>query len=587
MSEKPGKFEQIVGKVERAQEKAPQKEGDVAFAETWASPEEGAEELYALWRDYNRKKIGIYKEAVRQSGGVKKEEVAGRKRTKVKVDEAKREPIKSLVESDSRLGPLQNAMRARFQNKQVRIVFERNLEREITAEEKFRMEKIKVGDGDGKHEVLLWEHYMHQRRLKDKADTRRLELYSQIFSHDIKFDKLTELELADIEIRLRVADKTLLRMEKENPELAARISFERLTEYRRQFEESGFMWTPSRKAYFDKIMYHLTIVNRNHPIMLVGETGTGKTQLARMTAMRLTGKPPYEVGEEAKSDIRPLVGLRGINKGEDFVRYGPLGQAATGKESSLVVDEDAGDGGIFYMDDAGEYPPDAQRSIIKQLAGRRPGERITFATWGGKREKLAKKFGIIESTNLPSEKHPDRQPLPLEVKREFAETNGVIEIEYPPQTPDNPELYKMMLAALMDQNDRIRVAREELTPEWKEVADTRTETKRIELNTEPKSGGTLWRFANFVAEIQKSYQGKENVLTPTLRDASYFQEAVLSTKVLIWLDTYRKTLETHKRTGTTLVKFLIEYLNEWGSQKIYPEEDRNLINKFQEEFGLI
>lgn len=559
MKEEFNRFEDVVGKVERAQSKASQKE-DVA--ETWVSPEEGAEQLYALWRDYNRKKIGVYREAIKKAGGLKRTD---------REDEERRRALTENVETDPRLRPLQNAMRARFQDKAVRAVFEANLEREIEEEEKL---------------APSYENYRHEKELKDRAVARRFELYSDIFSHNIKLDKLTELELADIEIRLRVMNKALRRMEKENPELAGRLSFERLKDYRRQFEESGFMWTPSRQEYFDKILHHLVVINRNHPILLYGETGTGKTQLARMASLRLTGKPPYEVGEEAKSDIRPLLGLRGIREGQDFVRYGPLGQAATGKETSLDKDENAGEGGIFYMDDAGEYPPDAQRSIIKQLSGRRPGERITFAAWGGKPEKLAKKFGLIESTNLPSEKHPDRQPLPLEVKREFAETNGAMEIEYPPQTAENPELYKMMLAALMDQNDRIRVPKDELSPAWKEVVDAGAQTKRLELDTEPKAGGTLWRFAQFVAAIQKSYQGKENVLTPTMRDASYLREAVLSTKVLSWLNTYRIMIETHKRTRTSLADFLIKNINEWGAQKIYPEEDRELVKKFQEEFAL-
>src|SRR3989338_10104585 len=32
--------------------------------EEWRSPEEGAEQLYALWREWNRKKIGLYRRAI-------------------------------------------------------------------------------------------------------------------------------------------------------------------------------------------------------------------------------------------------------------------------------------------------------------------------------------------------------------------------------------------------------------------------------------------------------------------------------------------------------------------------------------------
>lgn len=554
--EKPNKSEEIVNKIERAQEKASQKKGDVAFADTWASPEEGAEELYALWRDYNRKKIGIYREAVGKAGGIERTDRKNKER---------REALTKNVETDPSLRPLQNAMRARFQNKQVRVVFERNLKRELAEKEKL---------------APSYENYLHQKKIKDEADMRRLELYSEIFSHRGKDpDELMLLELTDINTRIKVCEQGMRRMERENPELAARLSFERIKKYREELKKGGFIWTPSREEYFNKILEHLVIVNQNRPMLLYGETGTGKTKLAREVGKRLTGHTPYEVGEEAKTDIRPILGLRSIDKEGSYVTYGQLGQALTGKKTSRETK--ASPGGIFYMDEMNGYPPEGLRSLIKQLSGRRAGEEISFAAWSGHTEKLSPEFGFIGSANLPSEKHPDRADLPVEVARELSS----LEVDYPPQTPDNPELYKMMLAALMDQNDRIRVPRDELEPEWKEVVDTRTETKRMELNIEPKSGGTLWRFANLVAEIQRSYKGEESALTPTLRDASYLRHAVLDPGlVLSYLQEYRKSaLRSHQ----TLKKFLSKKISEWGSQKIYPEEDRNLIKKFQEEFGLI
>lgn len=369
------------------------------------------------------------------------------------------------------------------------------------------------------------------------------------------------------------------RMEREDPELSARLSFERLCTYRDQLKKDGFIWTPSREKLFDKILGHLVIVNQNRPLLLYGETGTGKTRLARAVSRRLTERAPYEVGEEAKTDIRPLLGLRSIDKDkETFVTYGPLGQAVTGKKSSR--DTQAGSGGIFYMDEMNGYPPEGLRSLIKQLSGRRAGEEISFAAWAGNSEKLAPEFGFIGSANLPSEKHPDRAELPVEVAREL----GSLEVDYPPQSAKDPELYEMILAALMDQNDRVRVPKAELPPEWKEVVDARTNTKHYEIDTDPKAGGTLWRFAEFVSAIQKSYKGKENPLTDALRDASYLRHAVLDPGLVIsWLQEYRKSA---MRAHESLKGFLTTKIAEWGSQKIYPEEDRNLIKKFQEEFRL-
>ncbi|MEK9166517.1 MAG: AAA family ATPase, partial [Patescibacteria group bacterium] len=433
MKEKTSKFEEVVDKVERAQEKAPQKESTVSFGEKWASPGEGAEQLYALWRDYGRKRmelVGEYREK-RAEPKDEKESLADRARR-----------IQATVAVDTKLAPLRTAIRSRFQDSGVRAMFERTLERELTEQEKL---------------APSYENYVHERELKDEAEMRRLELYSDIFSHREKEpDELTLLEITDLGTRTKVAERRMRKMESENPELSAKLSFERLKNYREQLKRDGFIWTPSREKLFNKIMEHLVIVNQNRPLLLYGETGTGKTRLARAASQRLTGNPPHEVGEEAKTDIRPLLGLRSIDKDkETFVTYGPLGQALSGKKSSR--DKEAGSGGIFYMDEMNGYPPDGLRSLIKQLSGRRAGEEISFAAWAGSSEKLAPQFGFVGSANLPSEKHPDRAELPVEVAREL----GSLEVDYPPQSAEDPELYEMMLAALMDQNDRIRVPKEE------------------------------------------------------------------------------------------------------------------------------
>lgn len=556
MKEKIPSFEEIVDKVERAQDKAPQKEGNVSFGEKWASSEEGAEQLYALWRDYGRKRTELVGEYRKQRAEPKNEKESPS-------DRARR--IRATVAVDTKLASLRTAMRSRFQDSEVRTMFERTLERELMEERKL---------------APSYENYIHERELKDEAEKRRLELYSDIFSHREKEpDELTLLELTDLGARIKIAEREMRKMELEDPELSARLSFERLKKYREQLKKDGFIWTPSREKLFNKIMEHLVIVNQNRPLFLYGETGTGKTRLVRAASQRLTGNPPYEVGEEAKTDIRPLLGLRSIDKDkETFVTYGPLGRALTGKKSSK--DKEAGQGGIFYMDEMNGYPPDGLRSLVKQLSGRRVGEEIGFAAWAGSSEKLAPQFGFVGSANLPSEKHPDRAELPVEVAREL----GSLEVDYPPQSAGDPELYEMMLSALMDQNDRIRVPKEELPPEWKEVVNARTNTKQFEIDTEPKAGGTLWRFAEFVVAIQKSYKGEKNPLTAKLRDASYLRHAVLDPGlVLSWLQEYRKSA---MRSHESLKGFLGTKITEWGAQKIYPEEDRNLVKKFQEEFQL-
>jgi DNA replication protein DnaC len=515
--------------------------------ETKGSPEAKSEELFALWQDYRRLRIQVH--------------VDKRQARK----EVPAEEYNSFVSpNEARLNRLRQELATRWADPRVQTLFKQNVDR-ATKE----WSGVKPG----------LKGYKEVERTHVQHVAEREKLYQEVFKHrDKDPDELTQIEIAGLSGEIKGEETKLEQLEKQSPDLAARLSFERLANYRKQMAQDGFMWTPSREKYFRKIVDHLVVVNQNRPMLLSGETGTGKTRLARAVSKRLTGKAPYEVGEEAKTDIRPLLGKQALDHQGDFVRYGQLGQALTGKETSR--DTEAKSGGIFYMDEMNGYPPDALRSLVKQISGRRSGEEVTFAAWAGKKEKLSHNFGFLGSANLASEKHPDRADLPVEVARELTD----LEIDYPPQTADDPELYEMMLAALMDQNSRIRLAMEELAPEYTDKVDNTITEKHKELNLAPGSGGTLWRFANLVADIQKSYKGEDNSLTPDEQDASYLRAAVLDPGLaLSWLQAYRKVAS---RQQIDLQSFLGEKLESWATQKTYPEEDRNLLGKFVDKFNL-
>ncbi len=520
-------------------------------AELQGSPESRAEELFALWQDYRRALREVQAFACT-------EEIKAQHDPRYKVQEFSNPAILKKIES------LKNAISERWHDTKTQELFKQSMQRSINEEARTRPGIRKVEEIRNSYE----EH-----------TAEREQLYREVFTHRGKdHDELTQIGIAELSAEISTEEVKFEGMERQSPELAARLSFERIKDYRQQLTKDGFIWTPSREAYFKKIIDHLVVVNQNRPLLLAGETGTGKTRLARAVSKRLTGKNPYEVGEEAKTDIRPLLGSRALDAEGSYVTYGQLGQAVTGKESSR--DKEHHSGGIFYMDEMNGYPADALRSLVKQISGRRPGEEITFAAWAGQKEKMSPDFGFLGSANLPSSKHPDRADLPVEVARELA----ALEIDYPPQTADNPELYEMMLAALMDHNNRIRLPNEEIAPEYTEIANTVTNEKHKELNTEVGSGGALWRFANLVADVQRSYKGEENALTPTERDASYLRAAVLDPGlVLSWLAAYRKSA---LRQNIDLQSFLGEKLQTWAGQKIYPEEDRNLVKKFVAKFNL-
>lgn len=536
--------EQIISGVEeKSRKKMPTKKESILKS----SPEEKTEQLWSLWTDYQRKKA----ELLRAEYG---------KQESLNTDDKKR--IREEVEKDESLQRIEQAMADRFRDPNVQKLFKENLTRSLTERKKMLP---KISD------------YRAEEEKMGNAQRTQEDLYREIFVHrNLEPDELTQLDLALTEAEIKGSKNRLEKSFENNPELAAQIQYRKIKEYHRQYEADKFIWTPSREKIFEEMMQHLVLLDQNRPMLLTGETGSGKTRMARAAAKRLTGKQAFEVGEEAKSDIRPLLGSQAIDKEGPYVTYGPAGQAFTGKKTSRDAESDGG--GLFYMDEMNGYPPDALRSLIKQIAGRAPGEEVSFAAWRGQKEKLAERSGLLGSANLPSEKHPDRSALPVEVVRELT----TIDVPYPEQTAENPEMYEMMLATLMDKNGRVRLKQGELEPVWLEkiVGDK----KELILNLDAKVGGTLWRFANLVGEIQKSYKGEQNVLTPSKVDASYLEGAVLDPGIILgWLREYRISV---LRKGVELRHFLVAKIKKWSSQPTFSKEDQKLIKDFCVEFGL-
>jgi|GEM_PF-7048259 len=232
------------------------------------------------------------------------------------------------------------------------------------------------------------------------------------------------------------------------------------------------------------------------------------------------------------------------------------------------------------MDEMNGYPADGLRALIKQISGLKPGDTISFAAWEGKREKVAPGFMFVGSANLLSSKHPDRPDLPNELKRELAPSS--FEVDYPPQTPEDPEFFEMCLSALMDNNGRVRANTDELAPSYNELVDSDKKIKTFELSAAKNSGGALWRFAQMAAEIQRCYkliEGAERI------DGAPFDPGV----ALAWLAEYRKSAG---RRGETLQNFLAQKLEQWvggsgqSGQKLFSPPDIKRLREIYNAYGL-
>lgn len=308
----------------------------------------------------------------------------------------------------------------------------------------------------------------------------------------------------------------------ENTDIAAHIAYERLVGYREQLKE-GFVWLDSRVDLHHQIIAALQ--NGRWPV-LVGEVGTGKSEQADAAARALTGADPTHLACSERTSERDMISDKDIDPetGGSYDVYGPLMQAATGYEDSRQTHPAYG-GRIVRFDESGLLGNQGI-SIIKEARQKKPGD-IFFD------KPVLLGFGSIWTTNPAGARYPEVNDIPSQLRREVAP----FDVDYPPQTAENPELYEFMLANLIDENGHIAVSKNELVPAYEKIdfdppqtlgqylehnlpgqfskeelaglssADQRMvvgQEKVLEVQNDPRHG-TLWRLAFAVRALQNAF----------------------------------------------------------------------------------
>lgn len=288
----------------------------------------------------------------------------------------------------------------------------------------------------------------------------------------------------------------------ENADAAAMFQYETFKQYQEQLR-AGFIWLPSRKVIHQQVIGALQ--NGRWPV-LVGEAGTGKSDLADAAAWELTGSAPLEIECESTTSARNLIGEDAIDaNGGSYIEYGPLMKAYTGYENSSQKSPSVRHGRIARFDESGRLGPKAY-AVIKKA--RQEGAGGTF--YG---RPVLPGAAAIWTTNPVGPRYPDRHSVDPAMRRELAE----IVVDYPDQSAKSPELYEAMITGLLDQNGHISVAQSELAPGYTNkmlpedqkriLPDGRIVVGQDELIADPASEkhGTLWRLANAVKAVQDAF----------------------------------------------------------------------------------
>ena len=396
-------------------------------------------------------------------------------------------------------------------------------------------------------------------------------------------DEVDILMFETNERQLKESRKQLAELVTENPELGALVEYQTLRDYSDQLRTENFIWSPSRRKSLEEM--ELAALS-GKPILISGESGTGKTRLVEQASLVLTGRINNETpGKDVR--FQDLIAKPKISPdGGTYYEYKEIGEAATGKAMTLEQAPEH-DGRIVADDEFNLLPTAEQTERLARIATWTPGKKIRMPVTN-EEISIAPKFLYCAMVNLASERY-DRKKIPPEVLRKFAKTD----VDYPEQTGTDPEIYEMMLAALMDENGRIRAAREEMAPYYEEREEVKTITRdsqpvratvkirelknqKTEGNKTVPAGGFLWRLANVLNELNKSFSHKETVLK-SKGEAQYLKDLVIDIgTILSWLKEYSKL----GRSGS-LRNFIIDKLNsQFLNKAAYSPDDRQLVKEF-------
>ena len=391
-------------------------------------------------------------------------------------------------------------------------------------------------------------------------------------------------DIANIEIALEESRQQKENLIKESShELALRVLAEELKQRHKELESPGhFMWFDSRKKILEKLEDLIAASDTLRLIVLEGEAGTGKTTFAKIAAKIFTGAEPVkvEIGSRTKADTA-LFADKDLLAGSSPTVYQPILSALTGKETA--AGEVQHDGKAVFLDELNKGSNDEVGNVATYLDSVRRGEASGYALKGASPDDIIQpKAMILAAQNPAGERFRDRIKFTPEVERKLI----LIQLEYFPQTPEDPELYESFLVALMDADGQIRAKREELAPAFNQVVDPAENIKEYQLDADEKSGGILWRFANLLGQSYENIYHRENILTRNNSEAWLLGKLLTPGDIFVWLREYQVQAEK----GESLSHFLSQKYHDWLSSSFQSQgdsEDRQLYEELGKKFGIL
>lgn len=536
------------------------------------SPFEKAEQLWGIFNEYNLYRRKMYKDKLNEEktkNGIKKTQDLFKALPR---NMNMRDVLRLQLSQDPLIQRLEGRISQLWQNPQVRNIVTTKVTESIRERQPYQPSlkrydqlRTKAGNLEEEHFDLLRNEFLMRQMT---PTLRRIDMAENQFAFRQARGEITSLEHPQGNIS------------KAGSELAALTANNRLNDYHRQFRESGIILTPTRQALLDRVLIKTAAGTW---MQLIGETGTGKTTFAKRTSWILNGEPAQYASGERWGDVRALIGSKTMEGDKVYFDFGPLTVALTGCQNSLEMEKvirtgrDVS-GKLLILDELNKFDQDALFGALKVAATLRPGEFFNYKELPGVKLQMARKGVAVIATMNPATVRYERKELDPALDRLFYD--GKEKVEYPPMSAQDPELYEIFLAILMDDHDRIRVSESELAPSFREATDQAAGIIRREMDPDRLKHGVLYRFALAAAEIHKSFTQKENV-AKTAIDEGFLEKNVLEMEILVkWINGYSREVEG----GDSLTSYLEKKLHDFY-QNIDMVNDKAIFERIFTYFG--
>jgi len=230
--------------------------------------------------------------------------------------------------------------------------------------------------------------------------------------------------------RIAAAKERMVALEKK-PEILLEERRRILITYRRQLEEEKFVETPQVKELVDTLAAR---IRQGEPVLLWGDTGTGKTETVRRVSRKLFGVDPKLFSGTEEATHYDLFGKTQLGPEGSYFEDGPATKALR-KGVPLLVDEV-------------DLVPHAIIGRIQDLLTRRPGDTVTIQENSNEKIIVPEGFIIMATGNIRSAKYLREKLDPAFLRRHWQR-----EVKY--LSPN--ESYDILLAALIDRRGALKI----------------------------------------------------------------------------------------------------------------------------------